>query len=560
MLEVGAKKFTYVFNTGEDLCPVLWSRPPHTSLVPSQTIEHEGQQITAARHHIIPYDTLRGFFLLALRESREDSHLGPYLARRIRRIVNQYVSNQQSIQYQPPVAVEDIIIEVDPNEEMHAALSWLPGNIFMGPPPALRHRDDPTNQHGGDPGNAFEAYSNTIVRNDDQFTALRALNRDMQLYPQNPSADLFDQIMENLDVVNERDSPYQYNPDDWELRNGEYYIKPPSGVNHPRNGRSIGETERSVRRVPSGKTDSEDPFVDFEDFCFDLKKQLFTGNGFGDETAAGHWNNVYKVSFSFTVGGKVYLYGHNLDTYYWFIQEFTADGKLRMGSETAAGHWNNAYEVQFPFMVGGKTYFYCHNTDSKYWFIQELLDGGRMGEETANGHWNNVYKIQFPLTVAGKTYFYGQNLDSYNWFIQELRPGGIMGSETANGFWNNAYGVQFSIVVGGRTYFYGKNLDTKYWFIQEILPGGRLGDETHNGRGDEPFKVEAFHGFVFGQNQASKRWQVREVRPDGKLGSLISAGYWDNAYEVLVPFFIHGKTYLYAHNTDSKYWFIQRML
>lgn len=144
---------------------------------------------------------------------------------------------------------------------------------------------------------------------------------------------------------------------------------------------------------------------------------------------------TYGVQFSFSIGGKQYMYAQNTDTRHWFIQKIYINGNI--GDETDNGRWENVYHVQFPFSVEGKQYFYAQNTRSRYWFIQELLSNGKMGKETANGHWDNVYRIQFPFSSGGKQYFYGQNAETKFWFIQELLPNGKMGIEITNGVWSH---------------------------------------------------------------------------------------------------------------------------
>ncbi|CAH2904550.1 MAG: hypothetical protein PCALPYG08_7418, partial [uncultured Paraburkholderia sp.] len=154
---------------------------------------------------------------------------------------------------------------------------------------------------------------------------------------------------------------------------------------------------------------------------------------------------------------------------------------MQIGEETANGRWNNAYGVQFSFSIDGRVFFYGQNLSTNYWFIQELLPGGKMGNETANGRWNNAYGVQFPYPkpVYGCVFFYGQNTDTKYWFVQQLLPGGKMGEEVTNGRWNNSYQVQFPFQVSGLSYFYGQNQSTNYWFIQELVSATQYTIETN---------------------------------------------------------------------------------
>jgi hypothetical protein len=81
-----------------------------------------------------------------------------------------------------------------------------------------------------------------------------------------------------------------------------------------------------------------------------------------------------------------------------------------MGAQTDSGHWNNSYHILYSFSIGNQNYLFGHNLDTKYWFIQELLPGGKMGSETDQGHWSNPYTAQFPFTIGGTQYIYGQDV------------------------------------------------------------------------------------------------------------------------------------------------------
>nr|XP_014102626.2 uncharacterized protein LOC106627144 [Bactrocera oleae] len=217
----------YVFRWREDPCPFIWNRPPPTSSVPSTEIQFENTRYTGGRHHIIPFEILRNFFVSAVQQSRIATRIGQYISAYISTIAGQYISNGESIQRRNPIPVDaDAVIVIDPVEEMFAALAWLPGNIFIGPTQNFRHHDNPLNQRGGDPANAFEQYANRIIRDDAHFTALENLNRDMQLYIHDPSnVDLFHQIMHNLDIINSRTSPFPFDARDWQIVDGKFYIR-----------------------------------------------------------------------------------------------------------------------------------------------------------------------------------------------------------------------------------------------------------------------------------------------------------------------------------------------
>ncbi|XP_049312618.1 uncharacterized protein LOC105229637 [Bactrocera dorsalis] len=153
-------------------------------------------------------------------------------------------------------------------------------NIFIGPPVDLRYRDNPRNQRGGDPGNAFEEYANRIIRDDTHFTALQNLNRDMQRYVNNPlDVNLFLQIMQNLDIVNRRTTPFPFDAQDWEIVNGKFFI-----CDRHREKRS---QSRKSHRLIAPNTESltdDDPFDYYVGFCRTVKQELM----------ASHFSSINK--------------------------------------------------------------------------------------------------------------------------------------------------------------------------------------------------------------------------------------------------------------------------
>lgn len=235
----------------------------------------------------------------------------------------------------------------------------------------------------------------------------------------------------------------------------------------------------------------------------------------GPETTNGFSKFRSAIQFPFSIEGRQFFYGRNLDTRDWSIQELLIGGKL--GAETDHGIWNFAYHTQFTFTVRNQVFFCGQNLSGKNWFIQELLPGGKMGVETDHGQWSYAYAVQFPFTIRDQVFFYGQNMTQKNWFIQQLLHGGRMGEETDHGKWNNAYGVQFPHSIGGNQYFYGQNQDSKYWMIQRLLEGGKMGDE-------------------------------------------LQGGFWQNAYNMQFPFTVGGSQYFYGLKITSGYFFIQKLI
>uniref|UniRef100_A0A0K8V8T5 Uncharacterized protein n=1 Tax=Bactrocera latifrons TaxID=174628 RepID=A0A0K8V8T5_BACLA len=274
-------KISYLFMWREDACSSIWDRPRHTSLVPPSEIQFENCTYTGSRHHVIPFEILRNFFNSALRQASEASRVARYLAAYIFSIAEQYIANGESIQHQNPIAIDvPVVIVIDPLEEMFAALTWLPGNIFIGPPANIRHHDNPQNQSGGDPGNAFEQYANRIIRDDTHFTALQNLNRDMRLYMNNTSdVNLFHQIMTNLDIVNRRTTPFPFDAQDWEIVNGKFYIR-----DKHREKRSKNQIPQPPIAYNTEPSTNDDPFDYYVGFCRTVKRKL----------TASHFSSINK--------------------------------------------------------------------------------------------------------------------------------------------------------------------------------------------------------------------------------------------------------------------------
>ncbi|XP_055838160.1 uncharacterized protein LOC129906415 [Episyrphus balteatus] len=271
-------KINYIFNWRQDPCPFLWDRPNHTLLVPPSTFEYGNTILTGTRHHVIPFQVLRNFFSFAVQRSREASRIGEYLSAYISTITDQLIDRGQSVQRPEPIPTDaEAVIFIDPMEEMFASLTWLPGNIFLGPAPQNRRRDDPLNQRGGDPGNAFEQYANRIIRDEAHFTALENLNRDMQLYLNNPlNFDLFFQIMHNLDIVNRRTTPFPFDAQDWEKVNGKFVIRKPS--ERHRKKRYEDQIPLPPVEPDSEPSSDDDPFDYFVGFCRAVERQLPKSN------------------------------------------------------------------------------------------------------------------------------------------------------------------------------------------------------------------------------------------------------------------------------------------
>jgi hypothetical protein len=76
--------------------------------------------------------------------------------------------------------------------------------------------------------------------------------------------------------------------------------------------------------------------------------------------------------------------------------------------------------VQFTFSIGGKEFLYSQCQSDQYWFTQELLPGGKMGSVADSGTWDYSYAVQSPFTIDNRVFFCGHKMSTNFWFIQEL--------------------------------------------------------------------------------------------------------------------------------------------
>lgn len=245
--------------------------------------------------------------------------------------------------------------------------------------------------------------------------------------------------------------------------------------------------------------------------------QLLPDGKIGAQTDSGSWNNYYAILFPFNIQGRVFLFGHNIETCYWFIQEVENGGKL--GRETSNGHWNNAYDVLFSFTTKQGVFIYGHNTRTRYWFIQRIADdAANLGRETCNGHWATQYAVQFPFKISEDQYFYGQDThhkSNRKWFIQHINPDGTLGKETGNGTWAGTYPLQVPFVISGKPYFFGYNESVKNWFIQDFKDNGEMGREVANGTWHGTFTqvfIFSFSGKIWLFRLSTERfWDIQQL-------------------------------------------------
>ncbi|KGS72580.1 hypothetical protein [Burkholderia pseudomallei] len=195
-----------------------------------QGIDPERYPIELARHHIIPYKTIKDFFNKLWGEQgrlRQPRKLYTFLGHRIPLYAGSAGWNCQTSASQiagasnVALALGDGYMlpdgDLDQNqiEEFLRYIAWLPGNIFIGPHANFRS-DDPGE-------NGFERDAVYIV-GDRRYAILLNTYEDMGEYVKNPSEDLLGAIINNLVKIAQIKSVKLLRREDWINDHGKYRI------------------------------------------------------------------------------------------------------------------------------------------------------------------------------------------------------------------------------------------------------------------------------------------------------------------------------------------------
>lgn len=184
--------------------------------------------VEVARHHIIPFSTIRKFYNLVAERNR---------LRQINGFLNTYSGNLFLYASSNGVNCGSLgfdildagnvglaqangtltaggnnnVLGFDTFEQFY---SWLPGNLFVGPSGSFR---------SDDPGDGFESNSHVVV-GAEHFAILSRINRNMELYISEHDDSLLGAISADLSKIANRKRIYDLNPDDWELVHGKYRL------------------------------------------------------------------------------------------------------------------------------------------------------------------------------------------------------------------------------------------------------------------------------------------------------------------------------------------------
>lgn len=193
-------------------------RLPYTIHVPPQSIllPYTNIPVPATRHHIIPLSKLSNFYNQVIR-TNPGTPLGNYLHNRVASILSSFRDNNQfgvrrdgsSLAPHHYLTVTGPVRDFQPDYNMLAAFTWMPGNLFYGPPPGRRLND---------PGDGFDFEASGFVR-PDTYQRMARLYVNMHRYISQPdyrTQENVERIFSDLDYVNRRATPYEFDAEDWE--------------------------------------------------------------------------------------------------------------------------------------------------------------------------------------------------------------------------------------------------------------------------------------------------------------------------------------------------------
>ncbi|GAA3276833.1 hypothetical protein [Streptomyces lavendulae] len=276
-------------------------------------------------------------------------------------------------------------------------------------------------------------------------------------------------------------------------------------------------------------------------------------------------------SEAYTVKG-VFYYNH------WALASYPAPSlwiKFKLAHRGLTGNWNYIEgNVSGREIVNPTT---LYEPSSYLVPLQTGVDGeGKRAPDVA---------VEFKLGVVGSPTGGKEQYGATQSVLgKHVKP--ALGPETASGIWGNPYAM-FPFAIGGRQFCYGstdavssdylnKKTTLSYrWFTQELLPGGLCAQgESDRDQGKKtgplgtqfdvysakfPFSSGG-QRFFFAHDPDSKRWFIRELLHNGKIGAETEKGQWRNGYSMLFPFWVGGKQYFFGHSQITYSFFIHELL
>lgn len=184
-------------------------RPASQQVLSIQEERTTFDRISPARHHIIPYATLRRFFNKLLDNPDHFKHLLDHVLYEAGS--NLGITNSMQVtnlrRYQlgdQPIILQNVESAVKRVQELYV---WLPFNIYIGPRPDSR---------SDDPRDNFDATAHVII-GELRSNELQRIHREMLQYAAGNTADATAIINSMGNLVRTTQQPYGFNPDQWRI-------------------------------------------------------------------------------------------------------------------------------------------------------------------------------------------------------------------------------------------------------------------------------------------------------------------------------------------------------
>lgn len=221
------------------------------NITDANSMPYPPEHIRPSRHHIIPFQTLRGFYNRLIGDESNFRYFfehvlqlaAEFVGRDLRTYENLIVSRRYPLEDLPDILRNHIIRDLDQHNQENLARElyvWLPFNIFFGPAPNAR-ADDPS--HGIEEDAHVMAGWSRVQQLRQMYDRMNAYINGDQINPE-------PLIYEMGDLLRTTQLPYDFNPNQWRIHisSGRFVIATPER----RNNRQYRQVERSDL-CPSGQ-------------------------------------------------------------------------------------------------------------------------------------------------------------------------------------------------------------------------------------------------------------------------------------------------------------------
>lgn len=200
--------------------------PPLDQYNVTLTISGEGSAfpVKLSRHHIIPYNLLRGFYNKVIQQGKVDKIAG--FLNKINEKAAEYGATkctsddiQGGASLAALIASKGVVhdssqISPDYKDDFFSLYIWMPGNLFPGPQSDLR---------SDDPKEKLESRAGHIVGA--EFSRYQQLYNDMNSYVSNPDDSKLASINANLEFIAGLTASYSLKSEDWIKEGSKYHLK-----------------------------------------------------------------------------------------------------------------------------------------------------------------------------------------------------------------------------------------------------------------------------------------------------------------------------------------------